>query len=308
MPLTDNLQSALIGAGAGLLGNVFNVFGQQSANQSNMELAKYQYEKNLEMWNRQNEYNTPAAQVARLREANLNPVLAMSGGVTNQASSAPSYDRPQLAPYQVDASGLAQIGSDLIRARATDKQLGLMETQMDLNVAKTSTENMMALLRELQGTGKFMENQYMSEVYPLMKELMNQNVNLTGSKNKLVQEQVRLTQEEINQMPVRYALIRSQIENTDARTRAMYVETTKVALENILLEAKTAYADKIAYNEANILSSRLTALNKLNSLRDLDKWINETKLEFLPSIYRAQILKTAVDAGTGFLKFGAVIP
>lgn len=302
------LAATAISAGSQLLGNAFNLYGQSQANKANMELAQYQYEKNLEMWNRQNEYNTPAAQVARLREAGLNPVLAMSGGVTNQASTPPSYDRPQLAPYQVDTSGLAQIGSDMIRAQTADKQLGLMETQMDLNVAKTSTENMMALLRELQGTGKFMENQYMSEVYPLMKEIMHQNVNLTGSKNKLVQEQVRLTQEEINQMPVRYALIRSQIANTDARTRSLYVETAKVALENILLEAKTAYADKIAYNEANILSSRLTALNKLNTLRDLDKWINETKLDFLPSIYRAQILKTAVDAGTGFLKFGAVIP
>ena len=42
-------------------------------NQANMKLAEYQYSKDLDMWNRQNEYNSPSAQMERFNAAGLNP-------------------------------------------------------------------------------------------------------------------------------------------------------------------------------------------------------------------------------------------
>lgn len=55
--------------------------------------ADYAYGKNLEMWNLQNAYNDPAAQMARLKNAGLNPNLVYGGGnVTgNTSSSGPEY-------------------------------------------------------------------------------------------------------------------------------------------------------------------------------------------------------------------------
>lgn len=50
-------------------------------------------------FNMQNEYNTPAAQAARLREANINPAVYFSGSQVNQGSS------PQTAPSGHPASG-----------------------------------------------------------------------------------------------------------------------------------------------------------------------------------------------------------
>ena len=58
------------------------------------ELAKYAYQKDLEMWQRSNEYNSPAQQMQRLKAANLNPSLVYgSGGVTGNtvAPSMPKY-------------------------------------------------------------------------------------------------------------------------------------------------------------------------------------------------------------------------
>lgn len=65
--------SALIGGGESLLGNVFDMFGQNANNNASMDLAKYQNQWNLEQWNRQNEYNSPKATIARLVEAGINP-------------------------------------------------------------------------------------------------------------------------------------------------------------------------------------------------------------------------------------------
>ena len=38
-------------------------------NQENRKLAEYQYSKDLEMWNRANEYNTPANQMQRFKRS-----------------------------------------------------------------------------------------------------------------------------------------------------------------------------------------------------------------------------------------------
>lgn len=55
--------------------------------------ADYAYKQNLNMWNLQNAYNDPSAQMARLQAAGLNPNLVYGGGnVTgNAASSGPEY-------------------------------------------------------------------------------------------------------------------------------------------------------------------------------------------------------------------------
>ncbi|AXH74884.1 MAG: DNA pilot protein [Microviridae sp.] len=66
-------------------------------NKSNRQLAEYQYSKDLEMWNRGNEYNAPQAQMSRLKSAGLNPNLVYgSGAVAGQsAQSLPKFQAPE---------------------------------------------------------------------------------------------------------------------------------------------------------------------------------------------------------------------
>lgn len=90
------------------LGSLFGGFGsaganlkaQKEANKGNMQLAEYQYAKNLEMWNKQNEYNTPYNQRMRAEAAGLNPNLLYGhGSLSNTAAPAPSYQAPTLQAY-----------------------------------------------------------------------------------------------------------------------------------------------------------------------------------------------------------------
>ncbi|WNK13220.1 MAG: DNA pilot protein [Microvirus sp.] len=67
-------------------------------NAANKQLAEYQYSKDLEMWNRGNEYNAPQAQMERLKKAGLNPNLVYGSGVTgNTSGGLPHYQAPQMA-------------------------------------------------------------------------------------------------------------------------------------------------------------------------------------------------------------------
>lgn len=65
--------------------------------EANKNLAQYQYSKDLEMWNRANEYNSPSAQMARYTAAGLNPNLIYGSGTAsagNTATSLPKYQAP----------------------------------------------------------------------------------------------------------------------------------------------------------------------------------------------------------------------
>lgn len=75
---------------------------------ANRQLAEYGYSKDLEMWNKQNQYNTPQAQMQRIRAAGLNPNLVYGTGSVsgNTGGTTPKYQAPTVdykyQPRQVD--------------------------------------------------------------------------------------------------------------------------------------------------------------------------------------------------------------
>lgn len=64
---------------------------------ANKELAEYAYARDLEMWERQNAYNSPQAQMERLKAAGLNPNLVYgTGAVANNSGPTPKYNTPNV--------------------------------------------------------------------------------------------------------------------------------------------------------------------------------------------------------------------
>lgn len=70
-----------------VVGGLFNAFSGESANETNIELQRQQQLWNEKMWQMNNEYNTPANQIARLKEAGLNPNLMYGQGTVGNSSS-----------------------------------------------------------------------------------------------------------------------------------------------------------------------------------------------------------------------------
>lgn len=93
----------MIGLLAGL-NTAGNVAGTLLQNRANKKLAEYQYTKDLEMWNKGNEYNSPTAQMTRLKQAGLNPNLVYGNStvVGNTSGQLPKYQAPRVeAPKDI---------------------------------------------------------------------------------------------------------------------------------------------------------------------------------------------------------------
>lgn len=141
-PVTGSLLSAGIGALGGVFGSLFGKKSQDDTNKASMELAEYQYSKNLEMWNRQNAYNTPSNQVKRIKAAGLNPALLYgSGSVANTASDAPKYEAPNLRAYtnfgDLGASYLSQIPLQVAQVRNLDANSALTDQKTKTEIQET---------------------------------------------------------------------------------------------------------------------------------------------------------------------------
>lgn len=132
MPITGD---ALLGSGSGLVGGTINAISTGVQNKKNRQFATEMYNRqkadNYEFWQIQNEYNSPASQMARFKDAGLNPHLIY--GQSNNAGpiSTPDYQAPQSRAPEW-GQGL-QVGG-----------LAYMNAIYDLDIKQAQAENLRA--------------------------------------------------------------------------------------------------------------------------------------------------------------------
>lgn len=141
----------------GLGSSAMNNKAVRDTNKANMEIAKYQaqwqqqenekaYQRSLNMWNLQNEYNSPTQQMARIRAAGLNPNLVYGNGVTgNSSGSTPQYEpakfnAPTMQAYRGWNLGISDAISQFLAYRTAEAQVDNMEAQNSLIRQQTATE------------------------------------------------------------------------------------------------------------------------------------------------------------------------
>lgn len=88
-----------------------------------MALAEQANAHEIAMWNMQNQYNTPSAQMARFAEAGLNPMLIYQQGNPGNASSAPTTHVPD-AQMRENADRQAEINNVLNIVSAVSGAIG----------------------------------------------------------------------------------------------------------------------------------------------------------------------------------------
>ena len=141
----------------GIGSSAMNNKAVKDTNKANMEIAKYQarwqqqenekaYQRSLNMWNLQNEYNSPTQQMARIRAAGLNPNLVYGNGVTgNSTGSTPQYEpvkfnAPTMQAYRGWNLGISDAISQFLAYRTAKAQVDNMEAQNSLIRQQTATE------------------------------------------------------------------------------------------------------------------------------------------------------------------------
>lgn len=143
---------ALIGAAGSLIGSAIGSKSQSDTNKANLELAKYQnewnrqmqdraFKYNYEMWNKQNEYNSPTAQMARMKAAGLNPNLMYGKGDTGNASSAPTMKAAQgIAPRMQAFTGWNLGLSEGVQTYMQMRMNNAVINKTQADAAKTAAE------------------------------------------------------------------------------------------------------------------------------------------------------------------------
>lgn len=191
-PLAAAGLAGVLGIGTSMVSNMGAKQRQDAANRQNTEF-----------WNMQNKYNTPKNQMARLKEAGLNPALIYGSGATNTGvagSIAPS----KASPYNIKDPAPTALNAAMIGA-----QIELTNAQK----IKTDEESK-AIRDKLPIT---LDN--ISQVAKINSEKALQEVTKTLELNKSYQNRIDILAESVKQNKSRTATLKLDATLSEAGTR-----------------------------------------------------------------------------------------
>lgn len=147
VPVVGPIASAVGGVVSTNKTNKNNMAINQMNNEFNAAEAQKSRDFQLDMWNRENSYNTASAQRQRLSEAGLNPYLMMSGGnagiASSSGSSAPAAASPPLSMQRQDFSSLTNSLSTALQianqTKETNANVQTLQSQKSLYDAQANS-------------------------------------------------------------------------------------------------------------------------------------------------------------------------
>lgn len=132
MPLSP-LAAAAIPAGGDFLTAGLNALTTGMTNRAQRrwseQMYNRQYQDNIAFWNRQNEYNSPQAQMKRYQEAGLNPNLIYGSG--SSAGTASPINTPDVQPVQYRTPDLSGIGNGIVSTLSRYQDYQIKQAQLD---------------------------------------------------------------------------------------------------------------------------------------------------------------------------------
>lgn len=237
--------------------------------QNNMNVAQWQRERKaaLEDWNRENAYNSPAAQMQRFQAAGLNPNLiygqsntggslsspSIAGSLTSGApASAPTSSAPTVLPKNFD-SMFESIGDALMRIPTYKEEVRGRRLDNDLK------EEELDVKRQERAVREFLDSIFVNSKDgtddPDFKDVFNQPLSLYELR---ALNEVRLQNEQLKDIAGRNKLFDKNFDNM-VREVANRAEISEKEAEFYL---RTFYGRVASTNERNALES----------LDDLPEW------------------------------------
>lgn len=142
---------AIIGGVSSLVNAVGGSQSQRSANEKNMEIARYQNQWNLDQWHRENAYNSPQAQMQRFKNAGLNPNMIYGQGTPGNAMSGKPAQGATMVPTFRPAEGIGQMLGMYQQFKVQQAQIDKLHADTQLTNSKTLTEEFNRTLKDIQG-------------------------------------------------------------------------------------------------------------------------------------------------------------
>lgn len=217
---------------------------------ANKEMAKYAYSKDLEMWQKNNEYNSPENQMLRLKGAGLNPNLVYgTGAVGNTSGQIPKYQSPQQEYNYKPPTNLPQTLSQFQDVQLRQAQIDNLKSQTANTNTRTVTEGLNAGLRQsqLQKLGV--------DISTAQFDLSRRQA-LAPSQQAIVQNQARTSEAKLQQEITRVRMMNQEEQLNELRKKYQEANISGVQIQNEQRQADLLYAKyRNQWMEAGITSS-----------------------------------------------------
>lgn len=310
----------VLAAGSGLFGSIGNVISTAMTNRANMKLADHQFAQNVKMWNMQNEYNAPSAQVQRLKDAGLNPNLMYGNGnaATGNSSQMPQYAAPTLQAPQI-AGNLLDFASKLedLKTKRIGNQLTLQ--QMATEEAKRSELASRASknLWDIEN-GNYMrvltENKTNAEIRVMMSKLQNDasyrrqiEAEIDLTRRKILTEgmtqaqklwEITQMQHRIREIDANVGLIKANTSYTNSRTIGQRIENYwhERGMFGSPAELVTRMGWLVGHGKTSIFEPNGTAVkpvvdSTLNVFQRLDRYLENAFTDLVTRLGQPQFPK-----------------
>lgn len=193
------------GGGAGILGALVEAGGAiysakvasdntDKTIRANQQQAQYAYSQDLAAWNRQNAYNTPAAQMQRLKDAGLNPNLIYGNGsaATGQATQMPKYNAPTLQYNYKPLVDLPQMLSAYQDMQMRQAQVDNVRAQTENVRSRTLNEAKRNFLLDAQGRRADTAANFDSMSFSNRSDILSEQARRSGLETDKLWQQLKL--------------------------------------------------------------------------------------------------------------------
>lgn len=208
------------------------------------ENAEYQ-----RRWEQDAEYNSPAAQAERMKEAGFYP--------TGEGFQAGGESVQGIQSHNAQPTDLASIMQAVQSKRQTDLQALALQSQ----IAKTNaeTENIKENTKTSMTFNKFAEALYSGQV-----ELQNGQISIQGVDKKLKRVQIKEIKKNTEKLDAEIGAVLQNTQESIARIDLMDAQKRKYAFENALMDAQTrAELKRLGLMDAQIAEIRAN-IRKIN--------------------------------------------
>lgn len=274
----DSIGEGAIGAGIGMIGSAIS---QRQNYKYTKKLMELQYQQNLDLWNKQNEYNAPTAQMQRLQAAGLNPNLVYGSSVSGNSSNNTSTSLGSVSPVDYTDSMFKGVSAvtNMKLARSTVRR---QETQNQLDLALAANKALdTQYLRETLNSRVSYQNEltkFSLQQWPLILQQQKNIITLQGKEinlkmqeyynaqqeGKRLVEVTKLTHNQAQKLALDIAAYPEFLENLRSQTYANRVNANANA-QNAAANLKNANTNRFLARSTVKRNAFLNALTKIDT-------------------------------------------
>lgn len=209
------MDPATITAIGAVAGSAINAYSQHRTNSVNRQQAEYAFQQQMQAVNRQNEYNSPAQQVLRMKAAGLNPALAYGadGAMVGNQADVPAYNA-----IPAEAPNVGNVGAGIADAIRTGVEVRDLERREALAWSEICAQDVQNYLAMTAGE--------------LNEAKVKETLTLLGYKEQEYESRIELnwetllkTREEIANLKQERKEILSRIKLNDAQVKELVART-----------------------------------------------------------------------------------